>query len=249
MFRIAMIIVVVLALKSRAIAQDTLQLTNSTGNKIIMKYLPRSERTNPMHVIEIPKDSKVSLKLEGEDPFDVTVQISAEVGKPNFQAKLGPINGVPLRQLAQSGQPFDIRLTLAQKQRDGQRLSQVMSATFVSKANGEDTDVVTDPGNGTDLSGEVIGRQWETEFVAGNGETNSATIDFENLKFTTPQFTGTFDDLTIFEDEAGALILGRWNALSSKGDFYFRVEKADLTVLKGEYSFDGKTERLNWSSK
>ncbi|MEJ7592131.1 MAG: hypothetical protein WKF77_11315 [Planctomycetaceae bacterium] len=248
MFRITMI-AVVLAFQSDAFAQDTLHLTNSTGNKIIMKYLPRNERTNPMRVLEIPKDSKVSLPLEGEDPYDVTIQISAEVGRPNFQAKLGPINGVPLRMLAQSGQPLDIRLTLAQKQRNGQRLSQVMSATFISQANGDETNVVTDPGDGTDLSGEVIGRQWETEFVAGNGQLNSATIDFENLLFTTPQFTGTFDDLTILEDEAGALIVGRWAALSSKGDFYFRIEKADLTVLKGEYSFDGKSERLNWSSK
>ena len=126
-------------------------------------------------------------------------------------------------------------------------LNQVMSTTLIDPDSGESTTAITDPGDASEFVSGLIDGSWDTTFVANNGATVRASVDFDNLTFRTPQFTGRFQDLAMFEDPAGVFIVARWAAVNSRGDAFFRIEKNNPQQMTGEYTFDGSDTRRRWT--
>jgi hypothetical protein len=201
-----------------------------------------------MKRVEIPPKKTASIPLQGEDPFDVTFALKSEGTEPGFQMKVGAANGVPLKQLAVAGQDVTIQISLAAKQRNGRQLSQVMSTSLTTR-DGDNFDVIAAPGDESEFVAEVMNRMWDTEFVAGNGQTAAASVDFDNLLFRTRDFTGNFSDLAVYDGEMSCRIYGRWSAQGSKGDVSFTVKKATPDKLEGEYTFDGNKQKFRWTER
>lgn len=237
-----------LCLATTARAQPPLKLINPGEKTIVLSYLARNLRPRPMKHVELAPRQTVSVPLEGDDPFDVSLALKSESDQPSFQMKVGPPDGVALKSLAANGRTLEIRLTLAAKKRNGRVLGQVMSATLYDENTDSDTRLISAPGEASDFVSEILGREWDTEFVAGNGQTTRATLDFDNLIFRTNRFSGVFHDLAAFEDEAGCRLVGRWSAQGSQGNVYFSVRRDSPMQLDGEYTFDGRRDRLMWSS-
>lgn len=244
-----LLVLTAVAVLPNVLPAQTLRLTNSGNDTIIMKYLPRSDRPKKMKEVEIPTDDVrrvTDVRLFGQDPYDVSFYLKpkqTEQGKTQvFHAKAA--QSIPLRSLAGTG-TFNVQLAIAASRSSEGLIYQATSATLVNDS--KRVKVFASPSK--PFTKQIVERRWDTIFKAGNGNVVGATLNFENLTFRTNNFTGRFTDVAIFEDNQGCYIVGRWAALGSSGDVFFTIDRASPDVLKGEYTFDGKEQRYFWKSR
>lgn len=247
--RISMLLTMILVIPNVSLAQSSqLQLKNSGAETIVMKYRPTSERPGQMTEVIIPPNKLVQISLTKNDPYDVSFYLKSKKtpqGRTQaFHAKAG--NPIPLKSFSGEG-AIDVRPIIAASRTPDGMVYQASGVTLASR--NRNVKVYAHPSSASEFTKQVLKHRWQTGYKALDGRTYGANLDFEKLTFQAEDFAGRFTDLAIIEDRDGCHIVGRWSAMNSKGDVFFKVTKNNPRILEGEYTFDGNIKRHSWESQ
>lgn len=178
------------------------------------------------------------------DPFDVSFNMLGDENAGGFHAKVS--HPIPLQFLSrQNPRPvFDIMVVQAASQVGGKLVHQITQASLLDKLSGKKVDVITHPNQSSKFSRSIIESQWDSEYLALNGQVVRALIDLRSLRYGEQ---GKFTDVVVVEEPDRCHIFARWAFGGTRGDVFFIVEMDNPRELRGVYRVDGREDEFWWN--